>query len=215
MKHLAIIADGNRRWAVENGLPKEAGHAQGLVAIERICEWAIENHIPYLTFYCFSTENWGRAQSEVDHIMDLARFYFADRHDWYVDMGIHVRFSGRRDRLAQDIVDKCDVLERDTANGSALTLTICSDYGGRDEIARAVQSGARTEDEITLALTSEIPEPDLILRTGGRHRLSNFMLWQAAYAELYFSETLFPDLGTDELNHILDSYEHTIRNFGK
>lgn len=215
MKHLAIICDGNRRWAAANGLPKEAGHAQGLAAIERCCEWAIDRDIPFLTAYCFSTENWGRAQPEVDHIMGLARWYFTERREWYVDRGIRVRFAGRRDRLAADIVASMEAMERDTAGGTALTLTICADYGGRDEIVRAVQAGAGTEAEITAALTVDIPEPDVILRTGGRRRLSNFLLWQAAYAELCFTDTLFPALEGAELDAVLAEYRQTVRNFGR
>lgn len=215
MKHLAIIADGNRRWAAVNGLPGEAGHVQGLTAIERCCEWAMDRGVPFLTVYCFSTENWGRAQPEVDHIMDLARRYFTEQREWYIARGIRVRFLGRRDRLAADIVESMAVMERDTAGGSALTLTICADYGGRDEIIRAVQAGARSEAGISEALTAEIPEPDVILRTGGRQRLSNFLLWQAAYAELRFTGTLFPALEAAELDAVLEEYRDTVRNFGR
>ena len=215
MRHLAIICDGNRRWAKANGLPPEAGHAQGLTAIERCCEWAVERGVPYLSVFCFSTENWGRAQAEVDHIMGLARWYFDQRRAWYIARGIRVRFAGRRDRLAADIVDSLTVMERDTAGGTALTLTICCDYGGRDEIARAVQAGARTEAEITAALTAGATEPDAILRTGGETRLSNFLLWQAAYAELFFSRTLFPDLEAAELDGVLEAFRRRRRNFGR
>lgn len=215
MRHLAIIADGNRRWAKANGLPPEAGHAQGLTAIERCCEWAVDRGVSYLTVFCFSTENWARAQPEVDHIMDLARRYFVEQRDWYIARGIRVRFLGRRDRLAADIVESMAVMERETDGGTALTLTICADYGGRDEIVRAVQAGARTEEEITAALTADVPEPDVILRTGGRQRLSNFMLWQGAYAELCFSDALFPDLETAELDRTLDWFNAQRRNFGR
>ena len=215
MKHLAIIADGNRRWATSNGLPKEAGHAQGLVAIEKCCLWAIQNKIPFLTFFCFSTENWGRAEVEVNNIMNLARHYFDTQKEWYINNDIRVRFIGRRDRLASDIVEKCYELEKETINCSSLTLTICADYGGRDEIIRAIQSGATTEEEVTSVLTKEVPEPDVIFRTGGRKRLSNFLLWEGAYAELYFSDTLFPALEEKELDSILHDYSECIRNFGK
>lgn len=214
MKHLAIICDGNRRWAVANGLPPEAGHAQGLTAIERCCEWAVERGVPFLTVYCFSTENWRRAQAEVDHIMNLARWYFDERREWYIARNIRVCFTGRRDRLAADIVASMATMERDTAGGTALTLTICADYGGRDEIARAIQAGAQTETEITTALTSYVPEPDAILRTGGEMRLSNFLLWQGAYSELFFSRTLFPDLDEVELDHVLEEFRQRTRNFG-
>lgn len=215
MRHLAIICDGNRRWAAANGLPPEAGHAQGLTAIERCCEWAVERGVPYLTAYCFSTENWGREAREVDNIMDLARWYFDQRRDWYIARDIRVRFAGRRDRLAEDIVDSMTVMERDTAGGEALTLTICADYGGRDEIARAVQAGARTEAEITEALAAGAPEPDAILRTGGERRLSNFLLWQGAYAELFFLDVMFPELEAVDLDEVLENYRHIVRNFGQ
>lgn len=214
MRHLAIIADGNRRWAAAQGLPKEAGHAQGLNVIERCCEWAISRGVKMLTFYCFSTENWGRESGEVDHIMDLARWYFRERREWFVTRGIRVRFAGRRDRLAADLVKSMSVMEEETRGCNTLTLTICADYGGHDAIARAVQGGARTVRELDEALTAEIPTPDAILRTGGEMRLSNFLLWQAAYAELFFSPTMFPALEDAELDAVLKEYEARKRNFG-
>ena len=215
MKHLAIIADGNRRWAASQNLPKEAGHAQGLNVIERCCEWAISRDVKMLTIYCFSTENWGRESGEVDQIMDLARWYFQERREWFVIRGIRVRFAGRRDRLASDLVKSMSVMEDETRGCDALTLTICADYGGHDAIARAVQGGARTVRELDEALTAEIPTPDAILRTGGEMRLSNFLLWQAAYAELFFSSTFFPALEDTELDAVLDEYTDRKRNFGK
>ena len=214
MRHLAIIADGNRRWAAAQGLPKEAGHAQGLNVIERCCEWAISRGVKMLTFYCFSTENWGRESSEVDHIMDLARWYFRERREWFVTRGIRVRFAGRRDRLAKDLIEDMETMEEETKQGDALTLTICADYGGRDAIARAVQGGARTVRELDEALTAETPTPDAILRTGGEMRLSNFLLWQAAYAELFFSPTMFPALEDSELDALSEEYSTRTRKFG-
>lgn len=214
MKHLAIIADGNRRWAVANNLPKNIGHVRGLDAIERCCEWAINRDIPYLTVFCFSTENWGREESEVDHIMKLARHYYTVRQNWYVKRGIRVVFRGRRDRLPPEVVTTINNIERATILGKNLVLTICCDYGGRDEIVRAIEAGARTEAEITASLNSEVPDPDMILRTGGRMRLSNFLLWQSAYAELYFSNTLFPALESSELDEVLASYRDRKRTFG-
>ena len=214
MRHLAIIADGNRRWAASQNLPKEAGHAQGLNVIERCCEWAISRDVKMLTIYCFSTENWGRESGEVDHIMDLARWYFRERRKWFVIRGIRVRFAGRRDRLAPDLVKSMGVMEDETRGCDTLTLTICADYGGHDAIARAVQSGARTERELDEALKAEIPTPDAILRTGGEMRLSNFLLWQAAYAELFFSSTMFPALEDAELDALLEEYTTRTRKFG-
>ena len=147
--------------------------------------------------------------------MDLARQYFEERRDWYVAVGIKVRFSGRRDRLDRDIIEKLVRLEKATEKGQSMVLTICVDYGGRDEISRAIAAGARTEEEINSLLFKEIPEPDAILRTGGEYRLSNFMLWQAAYSELFFDEILFPDLDFSKLNEILSEYQKRTRNFGK
>lgn len=214
MRHLAIIADGNRRWAASQNLPKEAGHAQGLNVIERCCEWAISRGVKMLTVYCFSTENWGRESGEVDHIMELARWYFRERREWFVTRGIRVRFAGRRDRLAEDLVEDMATMEEETQQGDALTLTICADYGGRDAITRAVQHGAKTERELDVALTGEVPTPDAILRTGGEMRLSNFLLWQAAYAELFFSQTFFPALEDAELDSVLEDYGERKRNYG-
>ena len=214
MRHLAIIADGNRRWAASQNLPKEAGHAQGLNVIEHCCEWAISRDVKMLTVYCFSTENWGRESGEVDHIMDLARWYFRERREWFVTCGIRVRFAGRRDRLAKDLVEDMETMEEETKQGDALTLTICADYGGRDAITRAVQHGARTEQELDVALTGEVPTPDAILRTGGEMRLSNFLLWQAAYAELFFSRTFFPALEDAELDEVLNEHGERKRNYG-
>lgn len=215
MKHLAIIADGNRRWARRNGLPASSGHAQGLVAIERCCDWVIDHGVRELTVYCFSTENWGRDPCEVDRIMDLARWYFGEKRGWYSARGIRVCFAGRRDRLAADIVGRMEQMEAATRGGTALTLRICVDYGGRDALVRAVAAGARTEEEINAALSAEIPAPDAILRTGGDMRLSNFLLWQAAYAELFFTPTLFPALEGAELDGIAAQFSGRKRNFGK
>lgn len=215
MMHLAVIADGNRRWAAKNNLPHSFGHAQGLVCIERICEWALASKVSYLTFYVFSTENWRREKNEINNIFGLARDYFISASPWYIARNIKVQFSGRRDRLPTDIVDSMRSLEKVTVAGTNLTLTICADYGGRDEIVRAIQAGAKTEEEITSFVCAMAPEPDVILRTGGRTRLSNFLIWQSAYSELYFTTTLFPDLDVSELDDIMQRYNETQQNFGR
>lgn len=214
MKHLAIIADGNRRWAKAAGLPIKSGYLQGLVTIENCCDWAIAKNVDYLTVYCFSTENWRRPANEVDMLIGLGKWYFDDQLDWYVNRGIRVQFSGRRDRFAADLIETMDRLEAATAEGTELTLVICLDYGGRDEIVRAIEAGVRTEEEITAYLTRLAPEPDVILRTGGDTRLSNFLLWQSAYSELMFTAAPFPDLNGDGLDWVLNSYQLRKRNFG-
>lgn len=214
MKHLAIIADGNRRWAAANNLPVKFGYLQGLTAIERCCGWAIDNKVPHLTVYCFSTENWNRPVAEVNAIMDLARYYFVEQLSWYIERGIRVRFEGRRDRLDADIVDILHKMEVATSMGQYLTLHMCVDYGGRDEISRAVTAGAKTVEEISEAISKTTPDPDAILRTGGKYRLSNFMLWQAAYSELFFSQLMFPALEETDLDSLLLEYRSRIRSYG-
>lgn len=214
MKHLAIIADGNRRWAKAAGLPIRSGYLQGLVAIENCCDWCIANRVDYLTVFCFSTENWRRAAEEVNMLIGLGKWYFDDQLDWYVNRGIRVQFSGRRDRFAADLIETMERLETATAGGAELTLIVCLDYGGRDEIVRAIESGARTEEEINEYVTRLAPEPDVILRTGGDMRLSNFLLWQSAYSELLFTTTLFPDLNAVGLDHVMHEYKNRKRRFG-
>ena len=215
MKHLAIICDGNRRWAKREGLPSGVGYVQGLVTIENLCLSAIERGIEYLSMFCFSTENWRRTTAEVDYIMDLARDYFLDKKEWYHDRGIKVVFRGRKDRLPADVVESMLDVEQYTAMCGGLTLHIMADYGGRQDIVEPVKNGAESEEEITRYFLGLAPEPDAIVRTGGHRRLSNFMLWQAAYSELFFIDTLFPDFGERELDEILEKYKSTIKNYGR
>jgi undecaprenyl diphosphate synthase len=214
VEHIALIADGNRRWAAENNVPWETGYLQGLTAIENCCDWAISRGIKYLTIYCFSTENWGRPENEVNQLMDFARWYFSEKLDWYITSDISVCFAGRKDRLAVDLVEKLQKVENATSNCKSLRLIICVDYGGRDEIVRAVAAGARTEDEISKYLDIKAPDPDMIIRTGGAMRLSNFLLWQAAYAELFFTPIYFPDLDYVILDSFVNEYDGRKRNFG-
>ena len=214
MRHLAIIADGNRRWAEKNKLPKEMAYAHGLVIIENCCDWAIQNNVKYLTVYCLSTENLRRSKEEIDIIIKSAYQYLDSQKDWYINKDIQVHFIGRRDRLDQDIFKRIDLLEQDTKQGNNLTLTICFDYGGRDEIVRAISLGAKTEEQITAILNKYSPEPDVILRTGGQYRLSNFLTWQSIYSELFFLDTLFPELQVEQLTKIKEEYFNRKRNYG-
>lgn len=215
MKHLAIIADGNRRWAKKNNLPIELGYSQGLVTIENTCDWAIKQKLEHLTFYCFSTENWGRAPEEVSMLFKLAEDYFTNQLPWYIKRGIRVLFIGRRDRFKSQMISMIENTEYNTRDCNKLTLHICIDYGGRDEIVRAIDAGAKTEEEISAFLASSAPYPDAILRTGGQKRLSNFMLWQAAYSELIFRDELFPELYSNILDEVLCEYKNRQRSFGK
>ncbi len=215
MKHLAIIADGNRRWAKSNNLPEWCGYKQGLDVIEQCCQWCVANRVEFLTVYCLSTENWSRGESAMSVLFGLADKYMTERLDWYINNNIRIIFSGRRDRLKSGFAKKMAVIEEKTGVCDALTLVVCVDYGGRDEIVRAIASGATPESAITTQLDKIAPAPEVILRTGGQHRLSNFLLWQSAYAELFFLDELFPELTNKHLDEIKLQFEKIQRNFGR
>lgn len=214
MRHIAIITDGSRRWARSKGLPVKTGYLQSLLKGENCCDWAIKNKIEYLTFYGFSTENWKRDNEEVKELFELIQAWIEERKNWCKNRGIKVTFIGRKDRLPNSLLLACYNLEKYTENCNSLKLQICLDYGGRDEIVRAIQAGAKTEEEITQILTSYAPEPDLILRPGGRKRISNFFIWQAAYSELIFLDEYFPDLTFELLDMVMQEYLGRARTYG-
>lgn len=213
LKHVAVIADGNGRWAERRGLERSAGHEQGLNKVEDMMHWCVDLRIPTLSVYCFSWENWARPKAEVDSLFAMANHYF-ERWPEFAENNIRVVISGTRQRVPAESLAKMDTIQRETAHCTGLTLNLCCNYSGRMEIADAVARGARTEEEITAALYQDLPEPDLIVRTGGYQRLSNFLLWQSAYAEFYFTETLFPDLSLGEFKHAIKRYETTARKHG-
>ena len=212
MKYIGIIADGNRRWAKQYGLPPESGWAQGLVAIERVVLWAQQREIEQISIFLWSTQNWKRGEEQVQGFFNLARYWYNERANWYIDHDVKVKFKGRRDRLPQDIMEGIDLLESQTSKNSGLILEICVDYGGRDEIVRAVEAGARTFEEISAALG---PEPDCIIRTGGNSRLSDFLLWQGAYSEFIVIDTYFPAITFEDLDNCLAQYNSVDRTFGR
>ena len=213
LRHLAVIADGNGRWAQRRGLERADGHERGLHKVEDLMHWCVDLGIPVLSVYCFSWENWSRPQEEVDALMELANHYF-DRYREFAENNIRVVVSGTKQRVPPDGLEKMERIQRETAHCDGLTLNLCVNYSGRMEIVDAVARGARTEEEISAALYQDLPEPDLIVRTGGFQRLSNFLLWQSAYTELYFTETLFPDFSLGELRHAVRRYERTARKHG-
>lgn len=213
LRHLAVIADGNGRWAQRRGLERADGHERGLHKVEDLMHWCVDLGIPVLSVYCFSWENWSRPQEEVDALMELANHYF-DRYREFAENNIRVVVSGTKQRVPPDGLEKMERIQRETAHCDGLTLNLCVNYSGRMEIVDAVARGARTEEEISAALYQALPEPDLIVRTGGFQRLSNFLLWQSAYTELYFTETLFPDFSLGELRHAVRRYERTARKHG-
>lgn len=213
LNHIAVIADGNGRWAERRGLDRARGHEEGLNRVEDMMHWCVDLGIPALSVYCFSWENWSRPQEEVDSLFELANHYF-ERYREFAENNIRVLISGTTRRVKPESLEKMERIQRETAHCDGLTLNLCVNYSGRMEIVDAIAKGARTEDEITAALYQRLPEPDLIIRTGGYRRLSNFLLWQSAYAELYFTDTLFPDLSFGEFRHAVRRFERTRRKFG-
>lgn len=226
-EHVAIIMDGNGRWAKKRLLPRNAGHVQGARVVEQICEDAWNLGIKYLTIYAFSTENWSRSKEEVDGLMKLLDKYLKDCIKRSTKNNMRVRVLGDVTRLAPGLQRKIAELEEISAKNTGLNFQVALNYGGRDEILRAVREvaekaakGGVSADEITPELfsgyldTKGIPDPDLLIRTSGEQRLSNFLLWQLAYTEFYFTDTLWPDFNKKELQKALDYYNKRDRRYG-
>ncbi|MCE1196725.1 polyprenyl diphosphate synthase [bacterium] len=223
--HVAVIMDGNGRWAAARGLPRTEGHRQGLTAAKRTVAAAARLGVKYFSLYTFSTENWKRANEEVGFLMGLVKNHLAAELDFYRQNKIKVVHSGRREGLSADILAEIDSVARDTAGFTGMVVNLAINYGGRDEILRAMARLAGAGQLSAGAAVGEaafrngldhpeIPDPDLIIRTGGELRLSNFLLWQSAYSELYFSDCLWPDFGEAELKAALEEYASRDRRFG-
>jgi undecaprenyl diphosphate synthase len=217
---IAIVMDGNGRWARRRGLPVAAGHRAGTKALRRTVEAAIDLGVESLAVYAFSTENWSRPPEEVDALMELFPETIDRELKDLATQGVRTRFIGRRDRASAALQRKMAELEAETAEKTRFQLWIAFDYGGRAEIvdaARRAAAAGRDVDEETFAsflYAPEMPDPDLLIRTSGELRISNFLLWQLAYAELVFVDTLWPDFGEDELRVALDEYASRRRRFG-
>jgi undecaprenyl diphosphate synthase len=226
-RHVAIIMDGNGRWARQRSRPRTFGHREGVEALRRTVEAAGELGVSYLTVFGFSTENWRRPAEEVNALFDLLRLYVARDLDRLAKEGVRIRVIGEREGLQSDIAGIIRDAESRTAHNSRLNLTIAFNYGGQDEIARAARRAA--EDAAAGKLnpaeldverfgayldTAELPAPDIVVRTSGELRLSNFLLWQAAYAELVFLDVLWPDFDRGSLEQAIDVYRRRDRRFG-
>jgi undecaprenyl diphosphate synthase len=220
---VAIIMDGNGRWAEQRSLPVAEGHRAGTRALRRTVEAAIDFGLESLAVYAFSTENWTRPVDEVDDLMEIFGATIERELPDLAREGVRVRFVGRRDRAPAVLLRQMQALEHDTAENSRLRLWICFDYGGRAEVVEAVQRivasgvGPDAVDEELIAANlaaPEMPDPDLLVRTSGELRISNFLLWQLAYAELVFTETLWPDFDADDLRAALDQFTQRRRRFG-
>ena len=213
LNHVAVIADGNGRWAERRGLERSLGHEQGLNKVEDMMHWCVDMGIPALSVYCFSWENWNRPKEEVDALFSMANRYF-ERYREFVENNIRVLISGTDKRVPPESIEKMERIQRETAHCDGLTLNLCCNYSGRMEIVDAVAKGARTEEEITATLYQNLPEPDLIIRTGGFQRLSNFLLWQLAYSEFYFTPVAWPDFNKEELIKAIEKYNQRDRRYG-
>ncbi len=226
-RHVAVIMDGNGRWAAERGLPRTAGHQRGEAALFDVVVGAIEAKVTCISAYAFSTENWRRSPDEVRFLMGFNRDVIRRRRDEMHAMGVRVRWAGRRPRLWASVVRELEVAEELTRHNDVLTLTMCVNYGGRAELADAARELARQAvagrisadriDERSFAralYVPELPDVDMVLRTSGEQRFSNFMLWQSAYAEMVFMNVLWPDVDRTTLFEAIDIYARRDRRYG-
>jgi undecaprenyl diphosphate synthase len=225
--HVAIILDGNGRWAKKKKMPRNYGHTQGSKVVEKICEDAYKLGIKYLTFYAFSTENWKRPKEEVDALMKLLGTYLDTSINTSTKNNMRVRIIGDKTGISVDMKRKIDTLEETSKNNTGLNLQVAINYGGRDEIIRAIKGVAMDVKKNLIEIdsidesifenhmdTKGIPDPDLLIRTSGEMRLSNFLLWQLAYTEFYFTDVLWPDFNKQELIRAIEYYSGRTRKFG-
>ncbi|MBO7121837.1 MAG: di-trans,poly-cis-decaprenylcistransferase [Treponema sp.] len=220
-KHVAIIMDGNGRWAQQRGKPRTAGHKEGLEAAKRIVRAAADLGIKYVTLYTFSTENWKRTQDEVGYLMGLIKVHLRAEFEFYKENQIRVEHIGDLEGLPKDVQEEIVNAKKDTENFTGTTCVLAINYGSRDEIIRAANkalaAGAKKFDEKDFSKYTDLPElpdVDLLIRTGGEKRLSNFLLWQTAYAEFVFSDTLWPDYSVEEFKKDVLEFESRNRRFG-
>lgn len=223
-EHVAIIMDGNRRWAKAKGLPAIAGHAYAVEkTVEALIERAGELGVKYLTMWAFSTENWGRAEEEVTGLMNLFRKAIETKAGKFIEKGARLKLIGDMSRFSSDIQEGMRRVMLESEKNEKIQVTFALNYGGRDEIKRAVNRiiGEAAGEEVGIEDiekyldTTGMPDPDLIIRTGGDYRLSGFLMWQAAYSELYFTETLFPDFTPKKFDEAVEEYQSRQRRFGK
>lgn len=227
-KHVAIIMDGNGRWAKQRGKERYEGHLAGVESVRSVVRGAVRNGVKWLTLYAFSTENWGRPTAEVEAIMQLFCRTVMNEGESLAKQGVRVLILGERTRFSEEVLEMIDRIETTTAEGNRLTLVLAFNYSSRRELVLATQAIARrvADGEISVddideelvsssLMTASIPDPDLVIRTSGECRLSNFLLWQASYAEFYFPEIMWPDFDEEAFEEALEVYCHRERRFGK
>ena len=220
-RHIALIMDGNGRWAKARKLARNFGHREGVKTLKTIVEYAFSVGVEFVTVYAFSTENRFRPKEEIDGLIDLIRSNFSSSFKKFVKNGVKVKVLGDKSYFPADVIEIIDKLERESENNDKATLNIALNYGARDEIVKATKKAVETGEEITEEViakylyTANQPDPDMIIRTGGEKRLSNFLLYQSAYSELFFTDTLWPDFMTDELAEIIRQFNTRNRRYGK
>lgn len=221
--HIGIIMDGNGRWARQRNLPRTSGHKEGLTVAKNIVREAAKLGVKYVTLYTFSTENWKRAQDEVGFLMNLIKGHLRAEFQFYKDNGIRIKHLGDLNGLPKDVQKEIIDAQNETADFTGLTVVLAINYGGRDEIVRSIKKLAEknpdlsniTEDDVTKSFDVEdLPDVDLLIRTGGELRLSNFLLWHAAYAEFVFTKTLWPDYNINEFYADIEEFQKRTRRFG-
>ena len=224
--HVAIIMDGNGRWAKNRGLERTNGHKKGAEALKKISEYVYDKHIKILSVFAFSTENWKRDKEEVDYLMNLFIKAFKENFEVVKKKNVKVIFSGVKEKLSDKVIKQMDKMMEDTKDNKNGIFNICLNYGGQDEIVEATKKISKevvngnidikdiNKDMFNKYLFNDLPPIDLLIRTSGEYRISNFMLWQMAYAELYFTDTLWPDFDEKEFDKALDSYNKRDRRFG-
>ena len=222
LNHVAIIMDGNGRWGLKRKESRNYGHAQGLKTLEIIIKTSIESKIPFLTLYTFSTENWRRPESEINFLFDLIRKSLKKKINGIIKQGIKINIIGKKAGLPNDIKRTIKVIEKKTLNNKVITLNLALNYGSKEEIINACKAFSKTNgEEINVSnfkkklYTKSIPDPEILIRTGGTKRLSNFLLWQLAYTEIFFIDKLWPDFNENDFNKIILKYDKIKRNFGK
>ncbi|MGC8767483.1 MAG: polyprenyl diphosphate synthase [Brevinematia bacterium] len=227
-KHIGIIMDGNGRWARSRGLPRVEGHKEGIKSLEKILEFNRYLKIPFITIYAFSKENWKRDKEEVDFLMSIATDFFHKKREELVTKGIKFLHIGDKENLSDELIQSIEILERETKNGELYTLCVAFNYSGRKEIADSIKKiladlkrGNLDTEEISEETISkyiyhpEVPDIDLIIRTSGEQRLSNFMLWRSVYSEFYFTNLLWPDFSPEDFVKAIKDYQMRERRFGK
>jgi len=221
LNHVAVIMDGNGRWGLKKEKSRNYGHLKGLNNVEKVIKASIKNNISFLTLYTFSTENWQRPEKEINFLFDLIRKYIKKNLNKIIKQGIKVNVIGVKKKLPSDIIKNIKIIEKKTLNNKKITINLALNYGSKEEIISACKKFLLTKNKKldvnnfqNMLYTKNIPDPDILIRTGGTRRLSNFLLWQLAYSELFFVDKMWPEFNDIDYSNIIEKFQQTKRNFG-